>query len=1084
MLLSRNRIAITLILAGPFLSMESRALESSCTIPLVETRSAPAVDLIQNGLPVDRDELMDQIHSGFDSSTLEPQHSNIYRGEEQALIQYGSTQYPDTGSLMIFSNPLPGVDGLVRARVSGESQAGTYFQMNFSLDTHAALARNALLRKLGYAIPTPKHYPSLKLRFKSLEERNGFLDNLAGDTLTSRGRWVKGGMDAINRNETTIVFQDVVLEPALIEVPQLHWGILTPETLASRRSLRALLVPLTLLDITESVNMYSFESTKVFNEGLVFARPNAGAFKDETSIGDARWIGRKIARLTREDWSRILHSAHYPADIEALLIEKTLGRVNHLLKMLGIADFKKIPYDPNLTYGNVVRGKALQESYDGYPLRFTYGDPKSPLHASEILRFLGISGISSLASAAIDKADSYLQYQSPETIIQNHQEHLLQDVMSHYQNHPNEPYIQPVSIWGGTMINGNVRAGRSIVTGTYYGSDSKIQLVDTLSAGVSAGAFFGVSGIPKVGISLTPDIQFSRNYVHVRPLPDIKTAWKDSWLNVMVPKFMFHLSTILKGKNDESASDAVKDFMDQMQPGEIFIITDGFTGGGAISAQIPLGAMIGFMPSFGSLSAGATLGGNYGILTRTTLVRTKDGFQVYLNRINSENFNVDLNAQFFVRLLGATESVMAGKDHTRAFLFPEKFEESSENALFQSAIRSMLRKNNPELLEESFQPYTLDHKANGNRFRLDIGPFSWTTRVNFHRVEITPPIDPENRYHAEDFKRTVIDGQSTHISGTDLYGFFGKLLKIIHPLLSLGSGAKGDDPAASFMGKSHTFVSSAEIEITPGRNNQAFMKLQDSYAGWSMGKKRLLRLISKLGEQLSEFNPGAGLTNPDEFTQTKKVQSYNLAWSLLLYEKGIQNLLTLLNQEKTDTARAQNLMVTIMGWDAYRQYCQGQDLEPILYRGPVSYDDREPGDGTVTETSNGNMITVGCATPWMEAIYRLREALSSSPQIFATDIHEEKAAKEKIRVLNRTLTELHRELSLAELFRIIGKENAFFQVRISGFRTKDENGDSEYFSNTIGKVDAEMLAGPLSDISATSKISSNEIEARYLSNGY
>jgi hypothetical protein len=1081
----RNLLLTPMLTLGLlFLSHPSFAAQNSCQVPLHEEQSAPSVDLIQNDLPIDRDQLLDQIKNGFDSSLLEPQLSNIYRGQEQTLIQFAALPYPEKDESVTFANGLPGVDGLVRARVFSDSNPNVFFQMNFSLDAHASLVRNALLRKLGYNIPSPKYYPKLALKFATLKDRDSFLDTLASDTLTSRGRWVSGGIDELNRNQLTLTFQDIVLEPAIITVPQLHWGILTPETLSSRRSLRALLVPLTLLDITESVNMYSYEPAKIFNDGITFSRTHADAFKNETTIGDARWIARKIAALSRQDWMNILHAGHYPADIEALLVEKTIGRVDQLMGLLGIEEFKRIPYDAYLTYGNVLKGKALQEKYDGYALRFTYGDPQSPLHASELIRFFGISTINAALTALIEKGDSYLQFITPNKYITAHTQSLMQDVVNHFQTNPNEPYIQPIESWGGPVIGGRLNASRNIITGTYYGSESKIQLVDTVSAAVSAGSFFGVSGIPRVGISITPTLHYSRNYVHVRPLPDIKTAWKENWLNLLVPKFMFHLSSILAGKASDSASDSVKAFMDQLAPGEIFIITDGFSGGGSVNAQIPLGAMIGFLPSFGTLTGSATVAGNYGILSRTTLVRTKDGFQVYLSRINSKTFEMDLNAQFFIKVIGASEMALGGSAHTRAFVMPEKFDDEAKAKSFRSALRAILRTNNPEILEEEFNPYQIDHRASGNRFAFNLGPFSWVTRLNFHRLEITPPIDKEGRYQATDYKRTVIDGQITKTSGTNLYGFLGGLLKIINPIISIGGDTKGDDPSSSFLGSSRSFTTSAQLETTPSRENHTFVKLQESYSGWSMRKNRLLRIIGRLSNQLREFNPKSGLINPSEFSQTRKIQSYNVVWSFLIYENGLNRLLSLLDLNATSTLTAQQTLISVVGKSEYETYCSDQDLEAKVYRGPVVFEDQEPGDGTYTESSQGQTLTLGCVTPFMQTIYDLRSSLQSHPEIFAYQIHDEQAAKEKIRYLNKTMVDLHRDLELSQIIRLIGKENAFFQVRVSGFRTKDENGDSEYFSNTIGDIDTETLAGPLSDIQSGSQISSNEIEGRYLSNGY
>ncbi len=262
------------------------------------------------------------------------------------------------------------------------------------------------------------------------------------------------------------------------------------------------------------------------------------------------------------------------------------------------------------------------------------------------------------------------------------------------------------------------------------------------------------------------------------------------------------------------------------------------------------------------------------------------------------------------------------------------------------------------------------------------------------------------------------------------------------------------------------------------------MKIERALSGWSMLKSRLLRLISKISDQLHEYNPNSGLINPAEFAQTKKVQSYRVSWDLLIYQNGIQKLLRLLNLNETGTAQAQQQLINLMGQDQYDAFCKDHDLNPVFARGPVAPAELEGISGTVLEASKGQIAFLGCVTPFMESIYRLRSSLSSNPVIFKDGTQTEDDAKEKIRALNQSVVLMINELELGDLIRLVGKENAFFQSRISGFRTHDENGDSEYFSNTIGLIDQDQLAGPLSDIASESQISSNEIEARYLSNGY
>jgi hypothetical protein len=1061
----------------------AHAQQSSCTVPLNEQNSAPAIDLIQNQTPIDRDHLIDQIRAGFDTSTLEPQLSDLYSGKTQTTIGYTEgLQYPAANDTVTFTNSLAGTSGLVRARVVLTSNSNVAYQLNFSLDTHAALARNALFRKLGYTIPSPKYFKKMNVVFKTLEDRDAFLDSLADNTLTSRARWVVGGIDEINRKGLTLTFQDVVIESAVIDVPQLHWGILTEATLNSRRSIRALLAPLTLLDIPESVNMYSFEPAKIFNGGLTFSRPNAEKFKSETSIGDIRWIARKIAKLTRQDWTSIIQAGFYPADIQALIVEKTLGRVNQLMSLLAIKDFTPFKYDAYISYGNVINGKATQEAYDGYALRFTYGDPKSPLRASELVRFFGIEAISNGLDYVLTKANTELQLISPDRWIAKHQENFYKDIFDHIINHPNEPYIQPVQIWGGPIAGGNISATRNIVTGTYYGSTSEVQLVDAVSASAAVGLFLGVSGVKSLGISTTPQLQYSRSYVHVRPLTDIKTAWKDNWKNLYVPHFMNKLSKVLAGKPDESSADAMKSFLAEMKTGEMFIITDGLSAGNSAAVGIPLGALLGVLPSIANLTETVTFGNTYALLSRTTIYKSKDGLHVYLSRIHSANYELSLDTEFFIKLLSLAGSKSSGHAHTKAFIFPEKFDSPDQDKAFQRAISALLRRNNTDIIDEEFHPFELDHSAKGLRTRIKVGPWSWSKRENFHKISITAPFDPDGRYQQADTTRTVVDGQITRISGSDVYGFFGSLIKKVLPYVSLGGGQRGDDPSSNFLGKSKTFSVSTELETTQTRDNHTFMRIQQTHNGWSMTKARLLRIVDEMTKQLREFSPNGGLINKDEFAQTKKVQAYTVLWSLLVYEKGVQRMMKVMNLDETSTIDTQLSLIDIMSQQRYLDFCNENGFQTGFMRGPSAFNDEI--EGTIIESSRGQTVRVGCVTPWMKTIYQLRQTLKRHPEAFQANVRDDDSAQEKIRWSNRVVNDLSKDMDIADLIRLVGKDDSFFQVRVSGFRTKDENGDSEYFSNTVGTVNQDIVTGPLSEINEASQIQTNELQARYLSDGY
>ena len=50
-----------------------------------------------------------------------------------------------------------------------------------------------------------------------------------------------------------------------------------------------------------------------------------------TSLDDAQWIARKIAKLTKEDIKKLVLAASFPREVQGILVEKLVARRNSLL---------------------------------------------------------------------------------------------------------------------------------------------------------------------------------------------------------------------------------------------------------------------------------------------------------------------------------------------------------------------------------------------------------------------------------------------------------------------------------------------------------------------------------------------------------------------------------------------------------------------------------------------------------------------------------------------------------------------------------------------------------------------------------
>lgn len=1057
---------------------------SNCAVPLDETKSAPAIDLLdQHQNPIDRDRIIDFIRSGIDSSIFEPQLSDLYVNKPLSL-KPKDENFPSDPS--VIESPFEfvsaiSVDHLTQAKIRETGGTRREYRLTVTYDLNAALARNALLRKLGYDIPAPRYYSKISIRFQDQKTRDDFLIQIA--RMRDPSRWLAGGKTEYDQNKLTITLINVALEPSLIRsIPPLHWGIFKSEVIQSRRTIRSMLIPLTLLDIDESANMYSFEPAKIENDNLLFSRVYATSFKNETSIGDARWIARKINKLTRIDWQEIISSGHYPSDVAALILEKTISRTHQMMKLLSVPGLEPLrcdlEYRTNISIGNVSNGKLKEIDYPGYPHYFAYGDPLNPLRLSEIARYFTVEAFTNGIQFALDQMNKKLQLRTQDFYIQKHVEEL--------QKNQIYPFIQPVEAFGGPIAGGSVSASRNVMTGTYYGSESPIQLVDTLSAQARVGAFIGISGLKKLGVGFTPTLSYNRNYVHVRPIQDMKTALKDNWLNVAVPFNMAKLSkTLIRGEGEDSSA-AIERFLGELKTGEMIIIVDGFSLGNQTMVGIPIGALLGLMPLASSLSETLTINNQYAILSRTTLYKSDKGLHVYLTDTHSNTHEISADTQFILRLFNLSTLKNGGKAETEAFILPEALETESQRTSFENGIQSILRKNNASIIQKEFKPYQLNHQSNGGRILLKFGPWQWTKREIINRHTITPPLPKNNEYNPDHHRRTVIQGQTNVVKGSDPYGFLGSSINRFFSFFNFGKSARGDDPATNFLGKSKTLIISTEIETTPNRENNTMVRIQETHTGWTIRKKKLLKLIDEISSDIKDFTPDSGLVDLDSFTQTKSVQAYNLVWNLSIYEPGIQKLFHLLDSNQSDTRTATESMINIIGKEKYLSFCKAKGVQPGFSSESFDWDRLELHG---FETIDGKMTFVNCITPWMRSVFDLRNRLHKHPEIFDESTHDDRKAKEKISLINSTFASLEKNSDLSTLVRMLGVENIYFQLSVAGYRkgderAQDEEGRSTYYSNTIGSINKKSRTGPLDEIANSSSILQHEISARYLSNGF
>ncbi len=1074
---------------------ESKALPT--TAIELKNNESPASDLLLNGQPLDADRAADLRKQGQDLSRLNPVSNDIWSNTKLSAVDHGNRQYPAENSvpLIEFKSIMPlNPEGWYRTQVQGTAEDGQVrlYRMLLSLNTHQALMRAALLRKLGYPVQSPRWFRQVRVKFANADERKKFIAEIPVQAgLVDNKRWVVND----GEKDGVVLLQDVMLEPSTITVPTaFYMGNMLATHLKGRRTMRSLLIPFTLVDVPESVNMYAWEAAQLINESVIFTHKYADAFQ-ETTLDDVQWIIERMAQLSRDDWREIVHAGKYPSDIEAIIYEKTIARRNNLIAYAKVQnrlapELRKYEFNKNVSVGSVQQGKVTQEHYDGYALRFTHGDPESPLKTDDIVRFLKIeaksAGIRQLTSMINEKLELFPM----DKLLQERSEGLRQQFFDHIRTNPTKPFVQPVSTWGGPTGGIMFNASRSIVTGSYFGdqsSDFKVSLVDQVSAGARIGYFLGVDGYPKVFPGIGANLSVIRSYVHVRPIPSMEAADKKSWGDLFVPKFMKNLGNMLSTSSAEKPEDRQKEmndnitkFLEELKEGESFTVTDTLAMGENASLTIPITTLLGLDPVSYASTIVLGVSANQVVLRRTTFNRENGFIKIYLQNIQSQMAGVSLDVNLWMNIMRLSFEKKWGQARTRAFHLDEKPTDETKLRNTILAMRGILASNNSEILEANFYPYILNHKTQADISQGKFLFWRWTNIEEWHRVKVRPPKDPTKDFDPKKFERTLFSHRILQRSGKNYYSFLSDVLDGLvqnssfwKPGILAGGG--GSNPKDSFFGSARWTVTTTEAEVTKGKEGNPVTTVENFWAGWDLSKKDLFGALDDIDRRVQGLGLGLPLVNRDNFHDMRRLQLYEIRTTLIIYKAGMEKLRKRLLVRNGDRG---NAFKRILGWDKF----SGTDKEIVekilipMY-GKQRFDDwcymqRQGGEAERSTETGFKGESYSCLMPWMWEVLELRRAYPSNRE-------------ERVKWATRMVTHLERHLELAKVINFIGKENLFFQVKISGFRTRDENGDTaDYRSSTIGTFSTKDRAGIFKDFSTDYNITSSEMNASYLSEGF
>ncbi|MCE3009935.1 MAG: hypothetical protein LW875_04930 [Proteobacteria bacterium] len=1062
----------------------------------------PAQDLVRDGRLLDIGELTRMARNGEDLSLLNPEENKFWQNKSYSFRENNEV-FPASADGVEFLGFDAGDNFTSFSRVKDAN--GNFFRLGLSRFSQSMMMRAALLRKLGYYVPSPKLYKTLKVSFINTEVMNLFIteaESQTGTDFTDRG-WIAEK----NTQKSYLILRIATLEKYDQDYFDIMWG-LPPnpafntslvQRFSRNRAYRALIVPFKLADVPESINRYSPRMVSINTGYALISYYLAESFSAAES-SDLRWILRRLSALTEKDYQQIVQEAQYPPELESLVTAKMIEGARSFFSAFGIANsLSKQNLRISSSSGLVKDGKVTQERAPGYPQRFAHGDRSSPYQDGDLTRYLGVDLRSSVISTAASKLNEKLQLLQSTDYINDLQTKRIQDQIRHVRTNPQSPYDPKVISWGGPIAGFNVNAGRYISTGTYSGSTAPVQLIDTISVSAGIGYFQSLDGFEKYIPTAGANLSYNRDFTHVRPILTIKEGTKEPWKNVLVPRFMSQLSQVLdestvKGENGIEQK-SVDQFLNEMRDGELFTVTDSVALTAYLQTSSGLDRLFGLQPMnfINSITLGAD---SQRVITRQVSFHrvingSFNGVHVYIRDLRNKGLGLELNTTYYLNLLKIRAQSTEQDIRSEGFIIDynpalsaevtddteigKKLSQVRDN--LRISLRNIFKNNDTELLESKFkfQKFNVKHNILGDKisFHFLIWKFekfheSHLLKIHFPLSEARPDLKPE------DSEVTLFRTRKGELFGRDwlTLGFDSLEAWIRNNQKDLSlSRSFGDNPANVPTGRAKWRLITTESDLSKNiETSPSVGIIQHVWGGWSLSKERFFKVVSEITNQFQETGiDGSQLIHPNDFLNMKSLDFYRVTANLSILDSGLEKLRDLLLQPQMTELNPQQskyaLERLVQKWKGKNssrpRYMNDQELfqqmlsmlgNGDLKKGKSIYEEQCFIERRRKAGSRGSMDIEGkdsfkgneyhCLTGWMRRLISLAHKYPVENGLVDK--------KKETQWYTEVLSLLDEVIPTASLLKFLDEKDYVFLVRVNGFRSGDEDGDLEYFSNTLG----------------------------------
>lgn len=1001
----------------------------------------PAVDLTRNGKLLYPDEVHDLFENSkgkFDISTLNPvETSDLWKNVLVKKLPQDVSPINDNDELT-YHSPVLSPSGIFRFNIVNKGGDNKFYTLMLSKNVHSSLLAKSVLRKLGYQIPDIKYLSRVTVKFKDDNEKKTFISYLEQVAMAGAAKsWIVEDLG------DKLILQDLVAMDSFHIIYNLAYGV-TPDMVQGRRLLSSLAVPLSVVNLTESVNMLRWNAGVVSNNRVQLYLDKLEDF--QCTWDDARWAARRLEKLSREDWKEIVASSHVPKAVQQVMLEKIISRRNSIMKLFKI-DAEMFPVEDKINNGvEIVDGKVTQQKWPGYASRFAHGDPESPLSDSDMKSWIKSRAISTAMELALGQINQlpYLGTDIEKLSSEKYQKHLADAVAQSVLDQ--KPVEIPVKAWVFPTFRGNLILSRNLVTGTYLGTDNLVQLVDTVGVSMSAGLFMGTMGIKtgKIGggngfmpvnVSGGTQAAYIRTYAHLRPVMNIKKTLKYPFKNVFVPLVKHNYGQILHQAytttidpklSEDAKADAIekalKPFKEAMNIGESILVTDALNTNTGAQAGANLYGKI--------LSASLGLQAGHLVLSRFHVHRkSENDFHVYRDIGHQGTLGVALSLDSLIPIV--TVSFKKSSGHAKVKFFNLNISKENPDVFKNaSALRKAIIHNSTSEIEENEQkPYVVKHAFTQGSPQTNLLFWQFIKQNSSTDITVTNPKGEEKYFRRHYYGSTQGRNYQAYVNAV-INHWVGMLFDKDASL----SDATGTNPGYSFKGQAKTRYLTLDQELdNQGNVIEPFISLHRVWNGWSIKRVKAEELLEEIRNRYKFQFYNAPILN-----DTSKIYLYNIGVNILFYKDGIEHLL------KLDENRIKRIFLE-------------HESQDSLVVNPNVEDEKENEDWEADKYQDTGV------NKFLRLLKRYKN--------YEAKNKDDRANKN----LLKALSHMEKSIYLPGMIQLMGGEqNIYVTSKITGFREGDEDGDRPITSNSLGEFGSPRILGPVVQMQRTTDMLEGE----------